>query len=383
LEINRASEQPVSFRNMEFIRIGEVKKPLKDTPNRQRELWRVLGQTLFEASVALERVNSESVLRMLDYPSFFDLLQLPLPPNRNRILESLREDEIIQKCPAGGWNVTNLGAVLLAKNLADFPRLNRKSMRVIQYRGIGRIGETREYVCTKGYACGFEELVGHVNSLLPSTDVIDKALRRTVAMFPELAIRELVANALIHQDLHMSGAGPMVEIFDDRIEITNPGRPLVSTSRFVDTPPRSRNEVLASLMRRFRICEERGSGIDQVFRLVELFQLPAPLFEVPGDFTRVVLFAHKKFRNLTKRERIRACYFHACLCYVTRRRMTNASLRERFGVSSQNAAEVSRLLKDALGSKLIVVEDPSVGTRSRAYLPFWTNPSDNGTVDLV
>jgi predicted HTH transcriptional regulator len=51
---------------------------------------------------------------------------------------------------------------------------------------------------------------------------------------------------------------------EDRIEITNPGEPLVDPQRFVDSPPKSRNEVLASLMRRFRICEERGSGIDKV-----------------------------------------------------------------------------------------------------------------------
>ncbi len=89
-------------------------------------------------------------------------------------------------------------------------------------------------------------------------------------MFPELAIRELVANALIHQDFSVTGAGPTVEIFDDRIDITNPGEPLVDTQRFLDTPPRSRNEALASLMRRARICEERGSGIDKVVLEVEL-----------------------------------------------------------------------------------------------------------------
>jgi predicted HTH transcriptional regulator len=67
-------------------------------------------------------------------------------------------------------------------------------------------------------------------------------------MFPEVAVRELVANALIHQDLFETGVGPMIEIFDDRIEITSPGEPLVDTRRFVGTPPRSRNEALASLM---------------------------------------------------------------------------------------------------------------------------------------
>ena len=56
----------------------------------------------------------------------------------------------------------------------------------------------------------------------------------------------------------------MIEIFSDRMEITNPGLPLVKTDRFLDSPPRSRNEALASFMRRIHICEERGTGIDKI-----------------------------------------------------------------------------------------------------------------------
>jgi ATP-dependent DNA helicase RecG len=48
----------------------------------------------------------------------------------------------------------------------------------------------------------------------------------------------------------VTGAGPQIEIFEDRIEIINPGRPFMKTDRMIDLPPRSRNEVLASLMRR-------------------------------------------------------------------------------------------------------------------------------------
>ena len=91
-------------------------------------------------------------------------------------------------------------------------------------------------------------------------------------MFPELAIRELVANAIIHQDFTLSGTGPMIEIFSDRMEITNPGIPLVDTQRFLDSPPRSRNEGLASFLRRIGICEERGSGIDKVVFQTEVAQ---------------------------------------------------------------------------------------------------------------
>jgi ATP-dependent DNA helicase RecG len=188
-----------------------------------------------------------------------------------------------------------------------------------------------------------EGLIRFVNGLLPSNEVVEQALRKTVPMFPELAVRELVANAIIHQDFAVTGAGPMVEIFDSRIEITNPGEPLVDTQRFLDTPPRSRNEVMASLMRRFRICEERGSGIDKVVSQVELFQLPAPLFEVPAGFTRTVLFAHKPLSAMDKADRVRACYLHACLRYVTREPMTNTSVRERFGIPEKNAATASPL----------------------------------------
>lgn len=217
------------------------------------------------------------------------------------------------------------------------------------------------------------------DGLLPANEVIEKALRKSVPMFPELAVRELVANALIHQDFFITGAGPMVEIFDDRIEITNPGEPLVDTQRFVDTPPRSRNEALASLMRRFRICEERGSGIDKVVSQVELFQLPAPLFESPEGFTRAVLFAHKSLSAMDKADRVRACYLHACLCYVTRKEMTNTTLRARFGVEQHNRALVSRLIREAVQVGAIVPAEPGAAPKLMRYVPFWAAPRESQT----
>lgn len=374
LEIARAAGHPVRFSGQEFIRVGTTKKKLKDFPEKERALWRIFDQAPFEDGVATERAPADEVLRLLDYPTYFDLLERPLPANRDGILAALADDRLIRPCNAGGWNIMNLGAILFAKRLDAFHSLRRKTMRVIQYRVTGRTETLREQEGAKGYASGFAGLIGYINNLLPSNEVIEQALRKTVPMFPELAVRELVANALIHQDFFVTGAGPMVEIFDDRIEITNPGEPLVDTQRFLDTPPKSRNEALASLMRRFRICEERGSGIDKVVFQVELFQLPAPLFEVPDGFTRVVLFAHRPLAEMDKADRVRACYLHACLRYVTRQPMTNASVRERFGIAEKNASIASRLLNEAVEAGLIVVEDPEAGTRIRSYLPFWAAP---------
>ena len=371
LEIGRAFRHPVRFQNEAFIRVGQVKKPLKDAPERERELWRILDRTLFEDLPAVEHISSDEVLRMLDYTVYFDLLELPLPANREGILTALKNDNLIRACEAGGWDITNLGAILFAKKLGDFPQLKRKAIRVIQYRGAGRTDTLREQEISKGYASGFEGLITYIHGLLPVNEVIEKALRKTVAVFPELAVRELVANALIHQAFFVTGAGPMVEIFDDRIEITNPGEPLVDTQRFVDTPPKSRNETLASMMHRLRICEERGSGIDKVIAQIEIYQLPAPLFEVPEGFTRVVLFAHKLLIAMDKAERVRACYLHACLKYVSREFLTNASLRERFGVEEKNKAAVSRYIREAVDAGIIKPFDEDVARKLMKYVPFW------------
>lgn len=378
LEIGLAVRHPVRFSGQEFIRVGSYKKKLKDYPEKERALWRIFDQTPFEDGIATERASGDDVLRLLDYPTYFDLLERPLPANREGILEALLDDRIIRSSNAGGWGITNLGAILFAKRLDTFHALRRKVVRVIQYRGTDRTETLKEQEDNKGYAAGFEGLISYINGLLPANEVIGAALRKSTPMFPELAVRELVANALIHQDFFVTGAGPMVEIFDDRIEITNPGEPLVDTQRFVDTPPRSRNETLASLMRRFRICEERGSGIDKVVFQVELFQLPAPLFESPEGFTRTVLFAHKALSAMDKADRVRACYLHACLRFVTRQDMTNTSLRVRFGVEEQNRSTVSRLIREAVEAGAIVPADPGAAPKLMRYMPFWASAPREG-----
>ncbi|MBI3092482.1 MAG: putative DNA binding domain-containing protein [Candidatus Tectomicrobia bacterium] len=372
VEIPRAAHQPVQFQGVEYIRVGSYKKRLKDYPEKERELWRIFDVTPFEQQVATERVSGSEVLALLDYPAYFRLLDVPLPEARDGILARLAEDHMIETCQGGQWNILNLGAILFASDLSRFRHLARKAVRVVEYDGEGRVRTKREHQGHMGYAAGFEGLIGFLKGMLPANEVIGGALRKTVPMYPELAIRELVANVIIHQDFRVTGAGPMVEVFDRRLEITNPGRPLMDTRRFLDTPPQSRNEALASFLRRVGICEERGSGVDKVVFQTELYQLPAPLFEVEGGHTRAVLFAHKPFAEMDKADRIRACYLHACLQYVQRKQMTNSTLRDRFGIEEKNRAQVSRLISDAVEAGLIRLYNPESDSRRFAsYVPYW------------
>jgi ATP-dependent DNA helicase RecG len=217
----------------------------------------------------------------------------------------------------------------------------------------------------------WQGLIDYLKTLLPSNEEIGKAFRKEVPMYPELAIRELVANAIIHQDFGLSGTGPMIELFDNRLEITNPGVPLVDTQRFLDSPPQSRNEALASFMRRINVCEERGSGVDKVISQVEVYQLPAPIFEKTERHTRVVLFTYKDFKDMESEDRIRACYQHCCLKYVNRAPMNNTSLRERFRIDEGNSEMASRVIKQAVEAKLIRLYDPNANRKAYRYVPYW------------
>lgn len=375
LEIEPSADRPVQFDGTEFIRIGSYKKKLRDHHDHERRLWRLFDTDTFESSAALDRLSVERVIQLIDYPSYFSLTGIPLPENRSLILEMLEKAGVISFDVATDWSISNRGALLFAHDLNDFPSLSRKAARVIQYKGVSRVTSAREQIGQRGYASGFQGLVKYVSDLLPESEEIGRALRTSTTAYPELAVRELIANALVHQDLTIPGSGPMVEIFDDRLEITNPGVPLVEPERFIDSPPQSRNERLARMMRQMGICEERGSGWDKITFEIEFNQLPPPLVEVTEIHTRVVLFAARPLASMEKDDRIRAVYQHACLRWVNRQPMNNTTVRQRFGIAQRNSAQASRLIRESLDSGLITPYDPAAGPRTIRYVPFWADPS--------
>lgn len=371
LEIPAATSAPVAFDSVPYIRIGSATPKLTDYPDRYRQLIEAMQPYTWEHGIARQYVSGDEVLKLLDYAQYFRLTDQPLPDNRTGIFDRLEAERLIREDVGGKWSITNLGAILFATDLSRFdPALARKAVRFIAYDGINRAATvTHRHDGQLGYAGGFERLVNYINGLLPRNEQIGTALREVHPLFPELAIRELVANALIHQDMTVRGAGPQIELFKDRIEITNPGRPLVRIERMIDLPPRSRNEALASLMRRMKMCEEQGSGLDKVITVVEIFQLPPPLFREEEASMQVILYGPRTFANMTIEERIRACYHHAILKFLSGDRMKNASLCERFGIESRNAAQASNIIKRALEAELIKVADPE---HPRAgYVPIW------------
>lgn len=370
LIIYKATNQTVTFKKVDYIRVGSYSCKLMDYPQMQAQLWDKIRINHFEEQYAKQDLTLNEAVQLLNFSVYFDLKKEPIPSDMDGIAYYLLQEGAIIKQDNGLYAITNLGAILFAKKLSDFPRLERKAVRVVQYKDNSRLEMLKEDVGNKGYAVGFDGLLKYIEALLPSSEPIEGALRTRQLAYPMIALREAIANALIHQDFSITGTGVVVEIFESRIEITNPGTPLVDVARIVDNPPKSRNEKLAALMRRLRMCEELGTGWDKIVISCELQQLPTPHIRTYEENTKVILFAHKEFSNLSQDDKLWACYMHACIKFIQGEFLTNSSLRERFGLKESSSASVSRLIKDAFDKKLIKkLEDTA--PRYTKYIPHW------------
>ncbi len=316
-------------------------------------------------------LDAQQVVDLLDTQTFFELIKLPYPTERAGVIDRLLRERLID-AQDGRFAIRRIGALLLAKRLDDFPDLARKAARVVVYSGISKLETRLDQTGGKGYAVGFQGLVRFVMGQLPQNEVIEDALRKEVKLVPEVVIRELVANALIHQDFAVSGASVMIEVYSNRVEISNPGEPIVPIERFIDGY-QSRNERLADLMRRLGICEEKSSGIDRVVEAAEVYQLPAPDFRSGFRRTAVTIYGPRPFEEMGREDRIRACYQHCCLRCVIGEKMTNQSLRERFKLEEERAETASRIIRDCIDAKLVKLDNPESGSKRYArYLPFWS-----------
>lgn len=328
------------------------------------------GQPDWLEEPSLRDISAQQVIDLLDTQAFFSLMQRPYPTTQKAVLDQLQSERLIDST-SDGYAIRRIGAILLARRLSDFPDVTRKAARVVVYSTNSKTRTKLDQTWENGYAAGFQALITFVMAQLPQNEIVEEAIRRKVKLLPEIVIRELVANALIHQDFTQGGTSVMIESYPNRVEISNPGEPLVPVERFIDGY-QSRNERLADLMRRMHICEEKSSGIDQVIEAAETFQLPAPEFLVELRRTSVVIHGHKTFEGMDREDRIRACYQHCVLRYVMREYMTNQSLRNRFKLAANKSATISQVIAATIEAKLIQPDSESGNARRQArYRPHW------------
>jgi predicted HTH transcriptional regulator len=354
-----------NLRGQYWMRSGESLTPM--TEDMLRAIFRE-GEPDWLEGHSHSGLTIDETIECLDVHAFFRLLELPFPSDRRGVMDRLLQEKLVDRVN-GAYSIRRIAGILHANDLNDFPDLARKAPRVVVYRGLSKTDTLLDTSSNKGYAAGFQALVAFIVERLPQNEIIKHALR-TTRLIPEVSIRELAANSLIHQDFSIRGTAAIFEIFENRIEFSNPGVPLFSVERFIDSN-QSRNERLASMTRKLRICEEKGSGIDRVIQFAEMYQLPAPEFRVGHNTTVATIFGPRPFEEMDRQDRVRACYQHCVLKYVSGGRMTNQSLRERFQLPESKSSTISQIIAQTVDAELVKADDATASKKFAKYVPFW------------
>jgi len=369
-KIPSAVETPVRFRENAYVRVGNSTTLLRNYPDKERKIWQKKTPQEFEIASAAEGLSSDDIFRLIDYSVFYTHQGLKAPEEKQKILTDLATERFIAQDDTT-YTITNLGALLLANDLRNFPHLEDRSLRLIHYADRTQMTFLDDSVGVRGYASAWERFFHYMKGRVPLVKIVQGSLRTSAVQYPEIALRELIGNALAHQDLSVTGLRPEISIFSDRIEILNPGKPLLPVERFMDQR-NSRNPKLAMGLRAMHICERQGGGMKRTISAIEAIFSPPIIYRISEFATMAIIYAPKPFKEMTQLECVWACYQHCCWKYLAGEQTTNESLRGRFGVGESDRSVISRILADTVDASLIKEDPEAGGSRKFArYIPSW------------
>ena len=319
--------------------------------------------------VVASNLKIQEVIQKLDTVKYYELQKLPYPSKNSEVIKRLVNDRLITKANST-YSILKLGAILLARNLEEFPTLGYIAPRIIKYEDASTINAISDRTVEEGYAVSFNANVDYIKDIIPQKEVYKGAIREQDRLVTPLMIREILSNALIHRDYNIAGVRPMVEIHPNRVEISNPGLPDTEFNRFIDSST-TRNERLMKFMRKLNLSEEKSSGIDKVLKDIELNLLPPLQYQQGTNYTRIIMYGQKSFNDMSNLEKIYACYQHCCLQHLDEKKMTNQSLRSRFGITKNKTDVISRIIKNTLDEGLIKKDVDEKSKKYYKYLPYW------------
>lgn len=365
--------QPIKFRNESYIRSGTSVKKLSMFPEKERRLWRSFESCKFELEFAKTNLHFNEIEKFLDIEYYQKHLKKENITESELINSLIKDNIIVSLDKQNFFNITNLGAYTFAKNIEDFPQLAKRTLRITKYKGNKKIDNAIfDRKGNVGIIVAFDNIIKNIMRFIPSVENYKNGIRVDEPQFPLIVVRELLANALAHQDFSIQGMRPMVEIYDNRIVIENPGVPLIDNLRFLDHPPISRNTELANLLEKFKVVELRGTGIDKVVDSLQTAGLPSLEISIKeSNATQIILRSKKEFDELTPTEVNEKIYWSACLSYVNDERISNSSIRNIFSLNKNQNSKISRAISRAVEANLIKPYDKNAGRKNVTYIPFW------------
>ena len=194
----------------------------------------------------------------------------------------------------GKYLLTNAALLLFAKDVQRFHPNCR--IRFVRYNGIERkVGSEYNVIKDKSFDAPLLRLVPQVNDFISSqlrdiTKLSSDARFETQPEYPTFAWEECIANSVAHRIWSLRGAHILVEMFDDRLEITSPGKlPNNITVENICDFRYSRNPIICRVLCAFEIVRELNEGVKRIYLEMQSMRLPEPEFIETEQSFKVIL----------------------------------------------------------------------------------------------
>ena len=277
ITVRESENRPVQCREGFFWRQGASTQKL--SRDEIRDFFRSEGAIRFDLALCPK----------FRYPEDFDRKKFDAWIKQSRITSKGRVDDIlvnIEVAERAGRRLIfrNTGVLFFAKNVSHF--FPQAYVTCLLAKGTDKVNILDRKDFTGGLVSDIEESLRFIERNTRTGYSIEKLRREDVPEYPMRALREAITNAVMHRDYFEAGANVFVEIYDDRIEISNPGGLPKGLSREeLGTRSVRRNPLIADLLHRIGLVEKAGTGIRRMIEDTKKHKCPEPKFTVNGFFT--------------------------------------------------------------------------------------------------
>ena len=278
IDCKSGSRKPYLFSGCVYVRNGANTQKLT-TAVEMRDFFQQQQQLFFD----------ESPCKSFNYPADFDSTQFKRFLKMAKVTTSLPEPAYLKNFSLFSENdILKNGAILFfAKDLSK--HFEHAMIRCLLFKGTDKRYILDDKIYTGNVIQQFDDAVLYIKSKLELRYDIESqgaGPRKEILEIPELVFKEALLNALAHRDYYEKGAVIHVEIFDDRIDISNPGG-LISAISLKEFGKKSisRNPLVFGLLQRAGLVEKAGTGIQRMRKLMTDEGLAEPVFSTEGMFT--------------------------------------------------------------------------------------------------
>ena len=212
IQIKKAVSSTTTFSGDEYGRVNESLVSLSTQPQLRKDLWEKILFSVRENDVALASVPPLELEKYIDIRKYYSLLKQSYPLSFEEITTRLVGEGFVKKRDDGRLDITILGALCIATSFSCFPSLGNKGIEIIKYSTSSRASSTNIPIkFDSGYLFCFEPIINTVINLMGAKEVVERGVRMRQEPIPALIVREMVGNAMIHQNISPNSGKILIE----------------------------------------------------------------------------------------------------------------------------------------------------------------------------